>query len=377
MHAVGPELGEQPRVVRDREHAEVVAPASSRSTRRATSRSASTSRPESISSRTANFGCEHRELHGLGALLLAAGELVVDAAGRGARRARRARAPRRATRVVQTGRVDAARAHRRAPTSVSSGTPGTSTGYCIARNSPRCGALPRGQPEQLLAVDRDRTGGHLVVAAPHQRVRERRLPRSVRAHERVHLARAHLEVDAAQDLVAGDAYACRSADRSASLTAPPPSRRRRRPRTSYTGTGCVAGSVCGSPVAQRERRAVLRALDLALVLPHVALGERVVGVRARVADRVEVVADAHDRDAVPVDVEAAARCRARGRRARTGARASPIIASPARCSSLSTTERAQAARRARRPAGARTRRRRSRARSAARPPRAGCPRLSR
>src|SRR5437879_1578090 len=30
---------------------------------------------------------------------------------------------------------------------------------------------------------------------------------------------------------------------------------------------------------QRERRAVLRALDLALVGPHIALGERVIGVR--------------------------------------------------------------------------------------------------
>ena len=69
--------------------------------------------------------------------------------------------------------------------------------------------------------------------------------------------------------------------------------------------------------------------------------KRVVGVRARVADRVEVVADAHDRDAVAVDVEAARRP---GREI-VAARhdgvtiASPISASPARCSSLSTTER--------------------------------------
>ena len=54
---------------------------------------------------------------------------------------------------------------------------------------------------------------------------------------------------------------------------------------------------------------MLGALDLALVFPHVAFGERVVGVRALVADRVEVVADAHERDAVAVDVEASGRTR--------------------------------------------------------------------
>ena len=44
--------------------------------------------------------------------------------------------------------------------------------------------------------------GDLVVVAAHEHVRQRRLPRPVRAHQRVHLARLHLEVDAAQDLVA-------------------------------------------------------------------------------------------------------------------------------------------------------------------------------
>ena len=87
--------------------------------------------------------------------------------------------------------------------------------------------------------------------------------------------------------------------------------------TSYDGHRLRRGQRLRLAGLQRERRAVLRALDLALVLPHVALGERVVGVRALVADRVEVVADAHDRDAVTVDVEAARRTRARGRHART------------------------------------------------------------
>ena len=61
-----------------------------------------------------------------------------------------------------------------------------------------------GQVEQLLAVDGDRATGDRVVAPTHEHVRQRRLARAVRAHERVHLARAHLEVDAAQDLLPRD-----------------------------------------------------------------------------------------------------------------------------------------------------------------------------
>ena len=41
---------------------------------------------------------------------------------------------------------------------------------------------------------------------------------------------------------------------------------------------------------------MLRALDLPLVAPHLALGQRHVGVAADVADGVDVVADAHDGD---------------------------------------------------------------------------------
>jgi hypothetical protein len=46
--------------------------------RRATAPKASTSRPESISSRIANLGLQDSELHHLGALALAAGEVDVD-----------------------------------------------------------------------------------------------------------------------------------------------------------------------------------------------------------------------------------------------------------------------------------------------------------
>jgi hypothetical protein len=50
---------------------------------------------------------------------------------------------------------------------------------------------------------------------------------------------------------------------------------------------------------------VLPALDLALVLEHLAVGQRVVLVAALVADGVVVVADPHQADAMALDVEAA------------------------------------------------------------------------
>src|ERR1700730_965681 len=70
------------------------------------------------------------------------------------------------------------------------------------------------------------------------------------------------------------------------------------------GDGLGRGERQGLTRLEREHRTVLRTLDLALVLPHVALGQRVVLVRAPVGDHVEVVADADDRNAVSFDVEA-------------------------------------------------------------------------
>src|SRR5262249_39741808 len=113
--------------------------------------------------------------------------------------------------------------------------------------------------EQLLTVERDRSGCHRVVPPTHQHVRQRRLATAVRTHQRVHFTGAHLEVDAPQDLEVANR-------RVQSLH--PQHRRRRRPhcppsgsvtitsspstRTGYTGTGVVAGSDCGSPVSSEN-----------------------------------------------------------------------------------------------------------------------------
>ena len=58
----------------------------------------------------------------------------------------------------------------------------------------------RRQLGDVLAVEEDLAVGHLVVGVTHDRVRERRLAGPVGTHQRVQLAVAHDEVDAAQDL---------------------------------------------------------------------------------------------------------------------------------------------------------------------------------
>ena len=159
--------------------------------------------------------------------------------------------------------------------------------------------------------------------------------------ERVHFAGAHLEVDAAQDLVArdggvqiGDAQHVvgRSRQHHRDVVAVDLDRRTPAPAASRAASAARRWSsenvepCFGHSISQ-------------LVLPHVALGEREVGVRAPVAERVEVVADAHD-----------ARCG--GRRRRSGrpcpARCRSVAQSRTsvshhrlarECSSLSTTER--------------------------------------
>src|SRR5262245_36142932 len=70
------------------------------------------------------------------------------------------------------------------------------------------------------------------------------------------------------------------------------------------GHGPGGGKRLRLPGLEREGAPVLGALDLPFVLPDVALGQGVVGVRAPVAQGVVIVVDADHGDAVAVDVEA-------------------------------------------------------------------------
>ena len=61
-------------------------------------------------------------------------------------------------------------------------------------------ALVGAELGHVLAVEDDRAARDLVARVAHQGVRERRLARAVRPHDRVHLVRADREVDALDDL---------------------------------------------------------------------------------------------------------------------------------------------------------------------------------
>ncbi len=77
-------------------------------------------------------------------------------------------------------------------------TPGISTGYWKARKSPAAARCSGVSAEQVDTVERDRAG-HVVPFPPGQDVRQRALARPVRAHDRVDLARADVEVEPVED----------------------------------------------------------------------------------------------------------------------------------------------------------------------------------
>ena len=151
--------------------------------------------------------------------------------------------------------------------------------------------------------------GDRVLRVAGDRVGEGRLAGAVRAHDRVGLAGADGEVDAAQDLpracrrsrrrragrgsrgwpwgpwgsLSGQRAALTAMSTSTTASAPSPSTRDAVDGDRAGGRG--AGGLAG---AQVEARAVQPALDRAAV--DLALGQRDVGVRADVADRVQVAA---------------------------------------------------------------------------------------
>jgi hypothetical protein len=79
-------------------------------------------------------------------------------------------------------------------------TPGTSTGYCMARKRPARARSSTRHREDVLAVEGDRALGDLVLRVAGDRVRQRRLAGAVGAHDGVGLAGPHGEVDALEDL---------------------------------------------------------------------------------------------------------------------------------------------------------------------------------
>ena len=154
---------------------------------------------------------QHRHLQDLEALLLAAGEPVVEVAAR--HRAvdlqqlhvllqllaelRDADGVVLAVRPALAVRVDG---HAQ---EVRDGDAGNRVRVLEAEEETGARPLVRLQLEQVLAHEQDLALGGLVAGVAHQHVRERGLAGAVRPHDRVDLPARHLEVDAAQDLLVG------------------------------------------------------------------------------------------------------------------------------------------------------------------------------
>ena len=172
----------------------------------ATTRSASMSRPESVSSRMASAGVQDRHLEDLVALLLAAREplvygplhqRVVDVDDLGLLLDQRQEvhgvqlrlaavlADRVEGRLQEVDVADAGDLHR------------------VLEREEHALARPvlRAHGQQVLPLVGDGAPGDLVARPPRQHVRERRLPRPVRPHDRVHLARVHGQVQPLEDVV--------------------------------------------------------------------------------------------------------------------------------------------------------------------------------
>ena len=83
-------------------------------------------------------------------------------------------------------------------------TPGISTGYWKARNTPATARCVRLHLQEILAVVEHLAVGDLVLLLAGEHVGERRFAGAVRPHDGVHLAGVHGEVDAVQDFLAVD-----------------------------------------------------------------------------------------------------------------------------------------------------------------------------
>ncbi len=150
---------------------------------------------------------EHRHLQDLRALLLPAGEALVEVA-----RGERAVHVEQLDRVLQLGaelfdvdRLLAFGVDRHAQ-EVRHGDPRDRHRVLEGEEQPRLRALVRLGLGDVLALEEDRALGHLVRGVAEQGVGERGLARPVGAHQRVHLPALDGQVDAAEDLALLDAH---------------------------------------------------------------------------------------------------------------------------------------------------------------------------
>ena len=253
---------------------------------------------------------EQLELQDLVALLLAAGEALVDVAlGEG----RVHLQPRHRLLLLldpqaQLGGL-AADGGGRGAQEVRDRDAGDLDGVLHRQEDAGAGALVDGHREDVLAVEGHGAAGDGVLRVAGDGVGQRRLAGAVRAHDRVGLAGADRQVDAGEDLLAvgavgldGDgagrgsrAWLMRSGlhlhEDVVALDG-----------HGEGGHGARRGQAGGLAGAQVEQRAVQPALDVAVL--DVALGQRDVGVGADVGDREDLAAGAGDADGTAVQLDA-------------------------------------------------------------------------
>ncbi len=164
------------------------------------------SRPESVSSRIASCRVEDRHLEDLVALLLAAGEALVDGA------VEEGLLHLDELRLLVEEREEVDRVELGLPAVLAHGVDRGAQEVRVRDARDLHGILEREEHalarahlgrhgEKVHALEPGGALRHDVAGPPRQDVRERALARPVRAHDRVHLARADDEVDPLEDLV--------------------------------------------------------------------------------------------------------------------------------------------------------------------------------
>src|SRR6056297_686883 len=271
VHVVGTQLVQQPAVVRDGQHAERLVAGIGFVAHRLHPPGAVAqcvdveARVELVEDR--DLGCQHRQLQGLVALLLATREVHVE------------RPVEEALLEADPGRLVA-----QLLVEVTGGAPtrgerfgehvvehhaGHLGGILHHQMQAGRGAFPRRHGQDVDTVEGDRAPEHVVAGLAHHHAGQRALAGAVGAHHGMDLARRHREVDALQDLLVADGGAQAAdlerahevspvsdvpvADVPASDVAWPAGPTITRPSTtdaSYTSTGWVAGSVDGTPVTR-------------------------------------------------------------------------------------------------------------------------------
>src|SRR5215208_1782477 len=153
------------------------------------------------------FGVEHEHLQDLVPLFLAAGEALVEVP-LGEPRVHLHDAHLLLEEPVHLHRRKLILAHGvdRGPEEVGHGDARYLARVLECEEHAELGPLVRLQLEDVLALERYGAFGHLVTRMAHEHVGERALPRAVRAHDRVYLTLANLEIQALHYLLTADLY---------------------------------------------------------------------------------------------------------------------------------------------------------------------------